>query len=279
MRYLSPERIARRYAFVSNPIVTLAAYLSKDDYGKALEILTSYPEEFGMWLEENRPWLMEHGYPEFARIDLQLAIERGEWNASTTEVPEEVVLKFWGDIEENFRRYAEAEHPTWLFMRNPKIVKNEWLIHFTRDAHTVACRGFTNGMDDYTRLGLTTRYSLEQKPGGYNFAYSAKGWEHYAQGQHGFKYGGEAVLFRASGVQVWHDGDIEAQVIFVGNTAQDIVPLTQSGYDGGWWANGIGKGGREEGNYEQGDGSFESLSKAVKWVLQNFSQYKRLLTC
>jgi hypothetical protein len=100
MRYLSPERIARRYAFVSNPIVTLAAYLSKDDYGKALEILTSYPEEFSGWLEENRPWLMEHGYPEFARIDLQLAIERGEWNASTTEVPKEVVLKFWGDIEE-----------------------------------------------------------------------------------------------------------------------------------------------------------------------------------
>lgn len=279
MRYPSPERVARRYAFVSNPIVTLSAYLSKDDYGKALEVLTRFPWEFGNWLDENTAWLEEGGYTELASVELLLAIERGEWNASQTDVPKEIALKFWKDIQENFCRYAEAEHPTWCFMVNPQIVKNEWLIHFTGNANTVACRGFNYGMDDYTRLGLTTRYSLGQKPGGYNFAYSAKGWEQYTRGEHGFKYGKEAVLFRASGVRVWHEGDEETQVIFVGNTAQDIVPLTQGGHDGGWWANGIGKGGREEGNYKQGDGSFDSLSEAVKWVLQNFGQYKGLLTC
>lgn len=279
MRHLSPERVARRYAFVSNPIVTLNAYLSKDDYGKALEVLTRFPGEFGAWLEDNVPWLEANGYSELAQPAVLIAIEQGIWNASQADVPKEVVLKFWSDIEENFSRYAEAEHPSWLFMSNPKIVKNEWLIHFTGNANVVACRGFNYGMDDFTRLGLTTRYSLEQKPGGYNFAYSAKGWEQYARGEHGFKYGGEAVLFRASGVQIWHAGDEETQVVFVGNTAHDIVPLTQGGHDGGWWANGIGKGGHEEGNYERGDGSFDSLSDAVKWVVKNFGQYKRLLTC
>ena len=62
--------------------------------------------------------------------------------------------------------------------------------------------------------------------------------------------------------------------------AKDIVPLSE-GYAGGWWANGIGKGGREEDEAEsdQDDGSFDSLSDAVDWVIANYNQYKRLLTC
>ena len=57
------------------------------------------------------------------------------------------------------------------------------------------------------------------------------------------------------------------------------MPLTEDGYYGGWWANGIGKGGREEQDSEQGDGSFDSLAEAVDWVVANFNQYKKFLTC
>jgi hypothetical protein len=132
-------------------------------------------------------------------------------------------------------------------------------------------------MADVTMLGLTTHFKNEMKSGGYNFAYDIKNWERYASGRFGFKYGKEAVMFKASGVKVWHNGDNEEQVVFIGSTAKDIVPLTE--YGGDWYANGIGRGGREEGLGGDEGEAFESLSEAVDWVHANFNQYKRLLVC
>jgi len=268
------RRVARRHfkrrAFVSNPVVHLRNYLNMDDHGKGLDLIDNFPYRFIEWLRDNE-------YDDLADPEIQNTIEDG-YSDDPYRLPKELVIEFFGDMESSFMDY-DADSPSWLFMDDPKIVKNQWMIHFTNDADAIACQGFKYGMDDFTRLGLTTHIRNTGKPGGYNFAYDVDEWERYAHGRHGFKYGDEAVLFRASGVKVWHHGDGEYQIVFVGATAKDIVPLTKGGYGGGWWANGRGKGGREEQDSEQGDGSFDSLSEAVDWVTANYNQYKRLLTC
>jgi hypothetical protein len=265
----SEVRVARRYAFVSNPIIYLKQYLTQEDWEKGAEVALDNEDHFLEWLEENANLVEDEP-------DLQQVIEDG-YVDDAWSLPKDVLEWYFKDIAHSLR--GESWSPSWLFMDYVKVMKNQWMIHFTNDADGVACDGFRYGMDDLTRLGLTTHFTSAAKPGGYNFAYDVDEWERYARGRHGFKYGDEAVLFRASGIKVWHHSDGEYQVIFVGDTAKDIVPLTKGGYDGGWWANGIGKGGREEQDSEQGDGSFDSLSEAVDWVTANYNQYKRLLTC
>ena len=269
---VSVPRVARRYAFVSNPVVHLRDYLNIDDHGKGIDLVESYPHEFIEWLQAN-------GYDDLADPEIRHTIEDG-YADDPASLPKELVIEFFEHMEPSFMDH-DADSPSWVFMDYVEVMKNQWMIHFTNDADAIACQGFKYGMDDYTRLGLTTHIRNTQKPGGYNFAYDVDEWERYAHGRHGFKYGKEAVLFRASGIKVWHHGDGEYQIVFVGNTAKDIVPLSEGGYDGGWWANGIGKGGREEGEAgsDQSDGSFESLSEAVDWVVANYNQYKSLLTC
>ena len=265
---VSVSRVARRYAFISNPIVYLKQYLTMEDWQKGGEIASDNEHHFMEWLLVNGP------SPDEVPA-IQQAIEDG-FVEDAYSLPKDILKDYYRDVDLE----SHAFTPSWAFMDYVEVMKNQWMIHFTNDASEIACDGFRYGMDDLTRLGLTTHFKLNSKPGGYNFAYDINEWERFAGGRHGFKYGKEAVLFRASGVKVWHHGDGEYQVIFFGKTAKDIVPIAKGYYDG-WWVNGIGKGGREEGEAESDheDGSFDSLSDAVDWVTTNYNQYKKLITC
>lgn len=73
-------------------------------------------------------------------------------------------------------------------------------------------------------------------------------------------------MFRASGAKVWHCGDEEPQVIFLGSTARDIVYLWR---DGSEWA---------VGQRPSGDPIFSGeLNDVVDWVMHNYEQYRRAL--
>jgi hypothetical protein len=154
-----------------------------------------------------------------------------------------------------------------------KIVKNKWLIHFTNNAEEIAREGFTKGVNDITKLGLTTRLSdIDKQFGGYNFAYLLGDYVKYSREMYsGYKYGKEAVLFRASGIKTNHSGDREPQVIFYGNTAKNIIPIkkTNKGEYG------------EYGIYDMRDGKLlyenNNLSKVVNWVVKNYDQYRSRL--
>ena len=111
---------------------------------------------------------------------------------------------------------------------------------------------------------------FEKKYGGYNFAYDVERYDRYAHSNHGrgFKYGKEAVIFRASGMELWHYGDEEPQVIFYGNTAKSIIPITE-GEEHQWAVKSV-KTGRSL--YENDD-----FDNVVVWVLRNFVQYRKQL--
>ena len=118
--------------------------------------------------------------------------------------------------------YARGDYynaPAFVFFSQPRIIKNEWLVHFSDNAYHIAKEGFTYGTQELDRLAYSGAGDIESKFGeGYDFAYRAdsatdvlvtpnKNWNTP-------KYGSEFVLFRASGVEAFHDGDQERQVIF-----------------------------------------------------------------
>ena len=135
------------------------------------------------------------------------------------------------DMYDEFIRYCERnaddqDLPSWCHEMYCRVVKNEWCIHFGNDSQSIAENGFTSGTDNIEKLGITGR--RDNMGVGYNFAYLVNDRNVDLS-----KYGDEAVIFRTSGVLVYHFGDEEHQVIFWGPYAHDFIPIKQGygGYD------------------------------------------------
>ncbi len=176
-------------------------------------------------------------------------------------------------ISNNTLPIPEQEYPAWsYFDDSPQLIKNQWLIHFTNNADDIAREGFKYGVDDMTKLGLTTSLGeFDKKYGGYNFAYLLSDFPKYSTRDYtrggGYKYGKEAVVFNASGIKLWHHGDQEPQVIFYGKTATNIIPIT-SGENADWAIH--DKNGRIL--FEN-----DELKRVVSWLVNNFAQYRKSL--
>lgn len=254
--------------YFTNNLIYLKKYLKSSDE----EIKNSLPFEFPMFFD-------------------RFIEEVGEENPFTEEEIED-----YGFIEtlentnkELFERYGEwlrdniynlpidsTEIPTIFYMDYVKDIKQDWLIHFSDMASDIAKDGFKYGVEDMTRLGLTTHISSDQKStSGYNFAYRLTDFERYGKAHRhqntrtGWKYGEEAVIFRASGILVDHHSDEEPQVIFDGVTAKDIIYISNSPYDDIWGIYSIKSGNRLV--------KAEELNTIVDWVLKNFDQYRKHL--
>lgn len=248
---------------VQNELVHLARVLNLSDEEKASDAARHYAYTLPDWAVDNDVTL-----PGDAEDDPYSALEHLEANDP-----------------ENFKAFAahamqsavsdgSAELP-WMMMSFTSYVSGEWLIHFSDDAQRVWDSGFKYGVDpyDHHRLALSTHSSdrVRRKSPGLNFAYLASDAGRYGGSRHGrrgdMKYGQEAVMFRAAGVKVWHYGDEEPQVIFLGSTAHDPVYLYKNE---GNWAVGDRPGG---GPVFQA----EDLDDVINWVEQNYDQYRKSL--
>jgi hypothetical protein len=201
-------------------------------------------------------------------VELMIWLEK-----NNTELYNKFAKYLYDKIENNELPIDESEYPAWTYFDNsPEIIKNQWLIHFTNDAQAIQNDGFKYGVDDMTKLGLTTRLGeFDKKYGGYNFAYTLSDFPKYGKSAYGwkneYKYGNEAVVFNASGIRVWHHGDQEPQVIFYGNTAKNIIPII-SGENLKWGV--YSKNGRLL--FEN-----DELTRMVEWLVKNYTQYRKQL--
>ena len=177
------------------------------------------------------------------------------------------------DIYDQFLEYGgnwvmqndPANAPSFMHLTYKGIVKNQWLVHFTDHADDISREGFTKGMWDLSKLGLTTYYTDNAKEaGGYCFAVPADD----TGSLRGFDFGKHAVLFRASGLMTYHSGDEFYQVIFWGKDARDIIPIRHNDYSN--WELPCGSSGRPVFQAEK-------IQDAVDWAIENFQQYRSLL--
>jgi hypothetical protein len=171
-------------------------------------------------------------------------------------------------IEDHELNIPEAEYPAWSYFGKSNLIKPQWLIHFTNDPWPIAKNGFTRGVSEIEKLALTTHLGeFDKKYGGYNFAYRAEIYHRYAKGRQGYKYGEEAVMFIGSGMEMYHAGDEEPQVIFWGKNAKNIVPITKEFDD--YVVHNLKSGGII---YKNTD-----LDEVVSWVMRNYQQYQNII--
>lgn len=279
--FLNEQEILKEY--ITNEEIYLRDYLSMSKEAKMEFLPHEYSYFFDDFLEET---------------DTEFNTPKETRSSNFADEPEEEVDMFDNNIElmtwlehndrETYDAFAEylykkiknytlpiedAEYPAWsYFDGDPELVKNQWLIHFTNNADDIAKKGFKFGVDDMTKLGLTTHLGeFDKKYGGYNFAYLLSDFTRYGRRGHystqEYKYGKEAVVFNASGIKVWHYGDEEPQVIFYGNTARNIIPIT-SGNNKDYAI--YGKNGRIL--FENDD-----LPVVVQWLINNYQQYRKAL--
>ena len=160
------------------------------------------------------------------------------------------------DIVNTYGCYNEL--PSWCHMDFNRIVKNEWCIHFTKDAESIAKYGFTGGTPDIDHLAYTN--AGQEKPSkGYDFAFLIDD-----RSVDYNEYGDEAVIFRTSGIEIYHYGDNQNQVIFWGPNVKSFIPIHQ---DNGDWV--------VYGRDDQVLVRKESPSEIAVWATENLPQYRK----
>ena len=262
--------------YLTRDMVSLLKYFSLTDEEKKNSLPHEYYYFFNDFLIEND---INFTYPTHDFYDHNGKLEKGdkyedyeivEWlYGNNKKLFDNFADYLYDRINNNTLNIDDAEYPAWSFFSKPEIIKNQWLIHQTKNADSVAEKGFIYGVDDGTKLGLTTHLGeFEKKYGGYNFAYTLNDFLKYGKSGFNYKYGEEAVVFNASGIRLWHYGDEEYQTIFYGNTARNIIPITHytSTYDiHSLKTNNI--------LYEG-----ETMEDSVMWLIKNFSQYRKHLS-
>lgn len=172
--------------------------------------------------------------------------------------PKDVQTEAIAWVYEWLTRNSPEEAPSnqYLTLSNDNLIPGTtWLVHFTDEPDAIAKNGFTIGMVDHTKLGLTTYHSntnRDKRSGGYNFAFEADSAD-AASASREHKYGEDAVMFQSSGVACYHVTDNEEQIIFNG---QDVDPrkiVILRRYEDSW-------------QVKSYNGGFEDC---VKWVQVN----------
>lgn len=153
----------------------------------------------------------------------------------------------------------EYELPSWLFMDFNRVVKNEWCIHFGADSESIAREGFTGGTEEIEHLAYTGA-GQEKHGAGYDFAFPL------GEKDIDFnEYGDEAVIFQTSGIEIYHHGDTQNQVIFWGPYAKNFIPIKYDSEIGDWCIYGMNNQILKSG----------SPSTILSWVLNNLPQYRK----
>lgn len=177
--------------------------------------------------------------------------------------------------KENFLEYAKEKsarfnedpytRPTKDQMQYRRFAKPGWLVHFTDDPWGIASDGFIYGHDDIEGLALTTLKSKKSRQSypGFNFAFDADSRDasRALSGRRGGpKYGKHAVVFWAAGVEAYHYGDEENQIIFWGPSVKKdmIFPIESQGGD--WVVNDSSGRVRKAGDF----------GSVVDWVENNY---------
>lgn len=262
------EEVEKLNEFIGNDMISLSNYFSMSDDEKIMSLPYEFVYEFNTFKNETN-----------LDIEIDPDSDEQEEYQSLLSNDRDLFRKFglwlYNKIISHELNAHAADYPAWSYFGQPKLVKNQWLIHFTDHADEVAKDGFTRGVDDMTKLGLTTCLSdFDKEYGGYDFSFLLTDFQKYGSesrsggDRNEYKYGAEAVIFRASGIKLYHYGDEEPQVIFYGNTARNITPIL-FGDEKKWKISSTRTGNTL---YEADD-----MEEIVRWFTINYAQYRKHL--
>lgn len=214
------------------------------------------------------------------------------------EAIDEYLDKRMSKIRNDFktRNYEESSGFTWSdeVEDGKEIVHDEWMVHFSDYADKIAKEGFTKGNDYDGKLKSAT-YQRGKTEGGYNYAYLASD----VIGGKGYKFldylkerETPFVMFKGNGYRFHHNQDEEDQVV-LNNIQKGTMVFVRRLYD--QWcvlstANPNWKKRTKDINPRPEDERFamynprniiegilysdDDIDKVIKWVMNNFDQYR-----
>ena len=146
---------------------------------------------------------------------------------------------------EKFKKWVQnrppsdmTDSPAYEAMSYNSFVKPTWLVHFTDDPYSIAREGFKYGHEDTHGLALTTWYTNEarKRHAGYNFAFKVGSRDARICARQN-KYGKHAVVFWGAGVEAYHSGDEEDQIIIWGPSVNTNLIFPVLNEEGSWVVN------------------------------------------
>lgn len=146
---------------------------------------------------------------------------------------------------EKFKKWVQnrppsdmTDSPAYEAMSYNSFVKPTWLVHFTDDPYSIAKEGFKYGHEDTNGLALTTWYTNEarKRHAGYNFAFKVGSRDARICARQN-KYGKHAVVFWGAGVEAYHSGDEEDQIIIWGPSVNTNLIFPVLNEEGSWVVN------------------------------------------
>lgn len=146
---------------------------------------------------------------------------------------------------EKFKKWVQnrppsdmTDSPAYEAMSYNSFVKPTWLVHFTDDPYSIAKEGFKYGHEDTHGLALTTWYTNEarKRHAGYNFAFKVGSRDARICARQN-KYGKHAVVFWGAGVEAYHSGDEEDQIIIWGPSVNTNLIFPVLNEEGSWVVN------------------------------------------
>lgn len=245
----------------------LVRYMNMSDVEKAVDLCYSHQYILKTFFDENDEFagaLVEVSGEDYETLE---SMDDYEFTETYYSLFENELSSFVDDFIEFCNDYLDERSwdniPLYLVADYEGTVNNQWLVHMTDNLDGISKEGFSYGVgiDElaYTPARGTTKYKYS---GGYNFAFRLSD-AYRAEGT----YGHYAVLFRASGIMIWHYGDEEHQVIFYGPSAHDII-IIDNDY-GDWVIDSRITGNRLV--------RFAKLEDACNWAINNLPQYNRHL--
>lgn len=180
-----------------------------------------------------------------------------------------VLAPYADDFVNYVAQQGDTDEPLFVVADYERDVKNEWLIHMTDNLLGISHEGFNIGVSIDELAYTPGRGTTDYKYGpGYNFAFTADNAYHAER----TGYGECCILFQASGVQIYHYGDEEHQVIFYGPSARNLIFIYKEEYGdySGSWVIKSEITGRLLCH-------FDDLQGCVNWAIQNFPQYRNHL--
>ena len=170
----------------------------------------------------------------FRKLKKQLNIKYDFFTDIPNNIQKEIIEKVAKNLEHYTNQVEDVvTAPSWMSMDYIRDINDQWLIHFSDDAEQIYNHGFTKGVIDASQLALTKYNNYDEdeyQKEKYCFAFNTMDKDYAFYGE---RYGKKAILFKASGIEVYHHGDGYKQVVFVYTTAHDEFLLEK--YYGEWY--------------------------------------------
>lgn len=193
----------------------------------------------------------------------------------TMNVLDVLIKEFGRDVAEKliepyrFDDHSRKPENALEFIRE---IKNGWLIHFSKAAYDIVNRGYRYGIESIEDVAYSNLVSRMEKAfkNGYMYAYSIDNIPDDAT-----KFGKHAVLFQGNGIEVYHRGDDEAQVICHNQGIKNCIYIENNkeymigDCDDEWCIRSLVTG--------EVLFSDDNIENVIQWAISNFAQYRKHL--